>query len=196
MAFNLRGGSVNIPDGSITESKLATNSVSASKIQTDAVIESKIAASAVSETKIATDAVSTAKIQDNAVVTAKASREIVTEQFLGSEAEFTYMSDTPFEISEFNFIKNSTDEANWKSLSWQVRLLASAGNTAQLNLKIDGTQFSTLGTTSTTYVTLEATNVNISSLAAGKHTVTIEAENTGPTDSLTTNLLEVFLSKK
>lgn len=66
-----------IPDGSITNTKLATYAVSANKILTGAVTNAKIATGAVSNAKIADLAVSTSKLSDNAVTNIKIADDAV-----------------------------------------------------------------------------------------------------------------------
>lgn len=66
-----------IPDGSITNTKLAAYAVSANKILTGAVTNAKIATGAVSNAKIADLAVSTSKLSDNAVTNIKIADDAV-----------------------------------------------------------------------------------------------------------------------
>lgn len=207
MPINLRGNS--IPDGSITAAKLADGSVSEAKLQSNAVTEAKIQANAISEAKLQSNAVSEAKIQTNAISTTKiqndaitpdkATREIVMEQFLGSEVEIPHLDDAYIAIADFNFIKNGTNEANWKTLSWQVKLRSTSGtNTARASLFIDNVQYGNdLTTTSTSYVVLEDLNVDISALSNGSHHVEIRADNSEVApEGLYLGQIDVFLAKK
>lgn len=66
-----------IPDGSITNTKLANYAVSANKILTNAVTNAKIANGAVTNTKIADLAISTSKLSDYAVTNIKIADDAV-----------------------------------------------------------------------------------------------------------------------
>ncbi len=205
MPINLRGNSV--PDGSITNAKLADNSVSASKIQTDAVIDTKIAANAVTNTKIATDAVTDTKIASNAVTTPKIANDAITtakveaqlavEHFFGSEVELSHMGTTETIIAEFNFQKSSNPNEDWKTIGWSgMKRSTNAGNTADFNLYIDGVLELTTSSTSVTYEAFDDDSVDISSLIAGSHLVEIKFVNSSPTESAYLSRVDVYLGKK
>jgi hypothetical protein len=76
--------SLDIADGSITESKIANGAVIESKIAPSAVVEGKIASNAVTESKIAANAVTTAKISDKNVTLAKI-QDIAGLRVLGND---------------------------------------------------------------------------------------------------------------
>jgi len=85
LELNPDGGSVDlsdivmeIPDGSITEAKLATDSVTTLKIAAGAVSRSKVANGAISDSKLADDSVISSKIQRFAVGTEEIAPSAVT----------------------------------------------------------------------------------------------------------------------
>ena len=206
MAINLRG-SMPIPDGSITEAKLADNSVSSNKIQTNAVIEAKIAtdavsnaklaANAVTETKIANDAVSTNKITNDAVTTDKITANIAMKHFFGSEVELYLLGNVETSVAEFTFIKDSTTDVNgWNSVGYSVKLKSSnVANTATFNLYIDSNLVSTQTSTSLTYESFTDGPTALS-LANGDHFVELKLVNSSPTETAYIGAIDLYLSQK
>ena len=166
MAFNLRGNSV--PDGSITNAKLAD------------------------------DSVSTSKLQNNAVTLAKAVDALANESFFGSEATLSHGTTTETSVAEFNFIKGSGDQANWNKLAYQVKLQSSnASNTASFRVYIDSVAYGTgVSTTSTSATALSESSIDISALANGNHFVELKLNNTSVSESATLSQIDVFFSKK
>ena len=206
MSFNLRGN--NVPDGSITEAKLADNSVSTVKLQNDAVTNPKVADSAINTAELAVNAVTTTKIADDAITTAKVANDAITidkvttnigtESFFGSEASLFNIGTTLTSVGEFNFIKDTGNAANWKKLSYQVKLASSVGtNTATFKVFVDSVLYGVgVTTTSTTAVVLSENDLDISALSAGSHFVELKLQNSGATDTATLSQVDIFLSKK
>lgn len=196
MAINLRGSGI-IPDGSITEAKLANNAVSAAKIQTDAVVADKIAANAVIADKIAADAVTTAKIANDAVSPDKVSADLGIQHFLGYETELAHTGSVETSIAEFNFTKSSTATESWKSLGSAISLKSNAvSNTATIKIYIDTVLYVTDGTASTTPVFLEEDAIDISALSNGNHLVEVKLVNSEVTGVATISKLDIYLGKK
>lgn len=165
MAFNFRGSSV--PDGSITNAKLADGAVSTNKIQNDAVTTDKVTA------------------------------DIGIQHFLGFEGTFAHTGTTETTIGEFNFTKSSTTTESWKSLGTAITLQSNdSGNTATVNVYIDSVLFVTDGTTSTTPVFLEDDAIDITSLSVGNHFVEVKLVNSQVTGIATLSKLDVYLGKK
>ncbi len=81
------GGSVELPDASVTAAKLADNAVTSAKIASGAVATSELATAAVTAEKIATGAVSTVKLADSAVTAAKIASGAVTTAKMAQEAD-------------------------------------------------------------------------------------------------------------
>lgn len=155
--------------------------------------------SSVGTTELADAAVTTPKIAADAVTIDKVSTAIGTEGFFGSEATFTHTGDTVITaVAEFNFIKNSTDEANWKKTSYQVKLNNSDGiATATFQLFIDTVlQGSGVTTTSASAVVLEETSLDISALADGSHLVELKVQTSDAAETTTLSHFELFLAKK
>lgn len=178
MPINLRASGV-VPDGSITEAKLADN----------AVTENKLASNAVTSTKIATDAVNADKLTE----------DLALQHFLGTETELFHTGTTETSIAEFHFMKDSTVSGeNWKSISFSTMIKSSdVGNSAQIRLRIDGTFFTdTALTTSLTYEKQGSSPLDISALSDGNHLIEVLATNDTALGVVTTNQLEIYLSKK
>lgn len=196
MPINLRGAGV-IPDGSITEAKLANNAVSAAKIQTDAVIADKIAANAVIADKIATDAVTTTKIADDAVSPAKVTADLGIQHFLGYETELTHTGTTETTIAEFNFQKTSNFTENWQTLGYMFEYKSNdSANSATVSIYIDGVQVATHSTTATSFEIETFDMVDLSALTHFKHLVEIKFSNSQATGVTTLSRLDVYLGKK
>lgn len=167
MAFNLRGNSV--PDGSITEAKLAPNSVSSSKIQDDAVTVDKV------------------------------EHELATQHFIGSEVELSHTGTVETVLSELHFVLNSgTDGEKWKSLAASINFKSNdVGNSASVRIRIDGTLFTNNVATNNTSYFLDSTGfVDISGLADGNHLIEIMAVNDQVTGITTVGQVEIYLTKK
>lgn len=197
MAFNIRGGSTFIPDGSITTAKLADNSVSAPKIQTDAVTETKLATDSVSTVKLQTNAVSTVKIQNDAVSTDKVTADIGTQHFFGFEGILTHTGTTETSVAEFNFTKSSTPTESWKSLGYAITAYSDViTNTVTVKVYIDTVLFTTDGTASITPFFLEEAGVDISALANGNHFVEVKLTNSEVGGIATISKTDIFLGKK
>ena len=87
--YKIRAGDIvsgTIPDGSITEAKLAANAVTAPKIADSSVTGTKLGAGAVSSTKIADGAVLESKLATGVVTETKLSTGAVTETKLAAGA--------------------------------------------------------------------------------------------------------------
>jgi hypothetical protein len=80
------GGSINVPDGSITAAKLATDAVETAKIKDLNVTTGKLALLSVDTGQIAANAVTTAKILNANVTTGKIATGAVTTTELGAAA--------------------------------------------------------------------------------------------------------------
>jgi hypothetical protein len=165
MAFNLRGNTV--PDGSITEAKLAPNSVSSTKIQNDAVTADKVTAN------------------------------LGIQHFLGSETELVNTGDTEITVGEFNFTKDSTATESWMSLGFSATLKSNdVGNAATLNIYIDSVLTYFDGTTSITPHLMADDAIDISALSNGNHLVELKLVNDQPTGVATLSKFDLYLGKK
>ena len=101
---------VGIPDGSITEDKLANDSVSAAKIKTGAVTSTEIGAGAVTVLKLGDAAVETVKIKDGNVTTPKIADGSVTPAKLSFiPSSFVPRSPAVWDLQSANF----TRDGNW-----------------------------------------------------------------------------------
>lgn len=196
MAINLRG-STPIPDGSITESKLADNAVTTNKLATDAVTDVKIASSAVTETKIATDAVSETKIVNGAVTLTKVVEDIVTQHFFGTEVELSTTGVTEVSVGEFNFMISPDTASNWKSLAYSGKIKTdNVANNALFQLYIDGSPVGTQEQVNTTaYSIIDDQGIDLSSLLEGSHLVEVKLANGNAAGITTLGQLDLFLSK-
>lgn len=206
MSFNLRSGSV--PDGSITNAKLANNAVDSSKLADNSVVNAKLASNAVDSAKLADNAVVNAKIASNAVDgaklasnsvdTTKVTGDLTTTLFLGSEISLPLVGTVETSVADFNFNIAANNAENWKKFSYSLSLASSVGtNTASVKMYIDGVQFGTTKTTvSTTPVILNDTDVDISSLTAGSHHFEVKLVNTGVSDTATLSQINVYFNKK
>lgn len=196
MAINLRG-SASIPDGSITEAKLANNAVTSLKLADSAVIESKVASDAITALKIADNAVVTSKINADAVTVDKVSTDIATQHFFGTEVELVHDTDVLTTIAEFNFTTGTDTTENWKAIGWSARAKTSdVLNDGAIHIFIDGTEYSSQTTNSLTYENLADDGVDISALSAGSHLVEVKLQNSLTATTVTIGQLDVYFSKK
>ncbi|MEM1724276.1 MAG: hypothetical protein QXW71_00660, partial [Thermoplasmata archaeon] len=78
------GGSIEIPDGSITTAKLADGAVTTPKIANNAVTSSKLADGSVTTSKIADNAVTSSKLADESVTSSKILDGAITTEKLAS----------------------------------------------------------------------------------------------------------------
>lgn len=196
MPINLRSNSV--PDGSITNAKLADNSVSSTKLQANSVIDTKIATDAVTNSKIAADAVTTTKIANDAVSIAKVSTEVATESFFGSEQTIYNLGTTETSVADFNFIKASDTTSDWKKLSYKIKLnVDNASDTGTFKIYVDTVLYGTGVTTqSLTPVVLGEVDLDISGLSTGSHHVELKLDNDSPTGTTTLTQVDIYLAKK
>ncbi len=187
MGINFRGPAA-IPDGSITNAKLANNAVDSTKLADNAVIDTKIASNAVTNAKIANDAVTPSKV----------TQSIATTHFTGTEGEYSSLGTTPFSVWEFNFTKDTTGEMdNWVKAGFSVNLKSTSGSaTSTAELFIDNVSYGSVSNMSTVYATAGITDRNISALAAGLHKAELRIYSDSPSESAFVNAWDVFLSKK
>jgi len=166
-----------VADGSVTSEKLSDGAVDLSTAKVTGELPSgKLEDGAVIEGKLADLAVSTTKLQNAAVTLAKSDDDSRLTQFAGDETEVSSTGTDEIEQKAFDFVKVSG-----KFSPTKMRLIATLKtddvlNTASLLIYIDDVLELTLTSTSTTYE-LVSGEIDVSALAAGKHTVVIKTKS-------------------
>lgn len=192
MPINLRSNATNIPDGSITNAKLADDSISAIKLQSNSVTNAKISANAVTTPKLADDAVTTDKVESS----------IANYHYFGTETEVMKIGNVDEIIAEFNFNKASTASENWKSVSWsgKIKNTTSDSNDITIALYIDGVAHGTIPTfgagTIDEYQPFASGPHDISALTSDIHKVEIHVNNTESGETSVLGQLDVYFGKK
>jgi len=166
-----------VADGSVTSEKLSDGAVDLSTAKVTGELPSgKLEDGAVIEGKLADLAVTTTKLQNAAVTLAKSDDDSRLTQFAGDETEVSSTGTDEVEQKAFDFVKVSG-----KFSPTKMRLIATLKtddvlNTASLLIYIDDVLELTLTSTSTTYE-LVSGEIDVSALAAGKHSVSIKTKS-------------------
>ena len=107
------------------------------------------------------------------------------------ESEVSTTSTSATSVKQFNLVKLSTIKHNWTKLIVIAEgYIDTSGETANLDIVIGGTKYDTISWTETDY-TIKTSEIDISSLADGKHLVDFQLYVTGGTGYQ--RLLEVWV---
>ena len=149
------GGTTTIPDGSITEEKLADDAVTEDKIKDGAVTRDKLSENVITRAKIADNAVGTAELGTNSVTGIKIATEAVgSDELADGAVDADHLQNGIVNSSK---IANNAVGTDKLSLSVNARLLPSAIGTAgqilQVNSAANGVEYSTPAPSSSTGIT-------------------------------------------
>lgn len=107
----------NIPNGAITNAKIADNAISTAKLQDTSVTTAKIADGAVTFNKIADGAIGFTKIEDGAVTSTKIQDGAITDEKIENETI------TPSKLSFDLYLHNIIFNVVKNSITYQFHLL-------------------------------------------------------------------------
>ena len=158
-----------VPDGSITEQKLADLSVS------------------------------TEKLKNQAVTLAKAHAAVNLHHFTGDETEVSVEGTTETEKKTFKIVKASDQTKGFQPSTLHINAEVKTSDAAKegsLKIYVDeeGTPRITVTTTSTSYEMKEG-EADISDLATGSHIVKMKLVNADAAGTTYNDLLEIFMEK-